>query len=61
MLSNHPKVRLTVYLLSILAAVAAPLAAVAWPEYGTALVTVASVLAAASGSVAASNVDTTKE
>lgn len=58
MLSSHPKARLVVYILSLAAAVIAPFVAIGAPEYGAAAVTASSILAAAAGITAASNVPT---
>lgn len=55
MLSNHPRLRLSIYLMSIGAAVAAPIIAVSSPEYGAAAATAAGVLAGAAGIVASGN------
>lgn len=55
MLSNHPRIRLGLYLTSIVAAVAAPFVAVSFPDYGAAAATAAGVLAAAAGVTATSN------
>lgn len=56
MLENHPKIRLALYLLSLVGAVAAPVLAVTHPEYGAAVTTAAGILTAAAGATALSNV-----
>lgn len=58
MLKNHPRTRLALYLVSIGAAVAAPFATLAAPDLGAAFVTASSVLAAAAGATALTNLDT---
>ncbi len=55
MLSNHPRIRLGLYLTSIGFAVAGVFVAVAAPEYGAAAAAAAGILAAATGATAASN------
>ena len=56
MLNEHPRIRLGIYLASIILGAAAPVLAVLAPEYGTAIATSAGILGAAAGVVAASNV-----
>jgi hypothetical protein len=56
MFEKYPAARLALYALSILFAVAAPFVAIGIPEYGPAVVAASSVLAAAAGVTAASNV-----
>lgn len=56
MLKDHPRLRLAIYLASIVLGAAAPIIAVIAPEYGTAIATSAGILGAAAGVVAASNV-----
>lgn len=56
MLTNHPRVRLGIYIASILTAVVAPFLAVAFPDYGAAATTAAGVLAAAAGVTATTNI-----
>lgn len=55
MLTNHPRIRLGIYLAGLVVAVAAPIVAVAAPEYGTAATVSAGVLLGAVGATAASN------
>ena len=55
MLKNHPTIRLGIYLTSIAVSVLAAVIAVAWPDYGAALVTVAGILNAAALGTASSN------
>jgi hypothetical protein len=61
MFEHYPAARLTLYGLSILAAVAAPFVAIGFPDYGPAVVAASSILAAAAGVTAASNVNTHEE
>lgn len=56
MLANHPRIRLAVYLASVLVGAAAIVAAVYDPQLGAALTAAAGVLGVASGAVAATNV-----
>lgn len=56
MLSNHPRIRLTVYLLSVLVGAGALIAAVYDPQLSAALTAAAGTLAVAAGVVAGSNV-----
>lgn len=57
MFENYPAVRLSLYGLSILAACVAPFVAIGLPDYGPAVVAASSILAAAAGVTAASNVE----
>lgn len=57
MFSNHPRLRLGVYITSLVFAVAAPFVAVGFPDYGSAAVTASSLLAVAAGVTAASNLE----
>lgn len=61
MLTNHPKIRLGLYLVGLAGAVAAPVLAVAFPEYGAAVTTGAGILLGAVGVTAATNVSETIE
>lgn len=56
MLANHPRIRLAVYLASVLVGAGAIIAAVYDPQLGAALTAAAGVLGVASGAVAATNV-----
>lgn len=56
MLANHPRIRLALYLASVLVGAAAVIAAVYDPHLGAALTAAAGILGVASGAVAASNV-----
>lgn len=56
MLSNHPRIRLAIYLASVTIGAAAVVAAVYDPQLGAALTAAAGVLGMAAGTVAASNV-----
>ncbi len=58
MLKNHPRIRLGLYLCGIAAAVAAPIVAVASPDYGVAVSAAAAVLTGAALGTAASNLST---
>ena len=55
MLKNHPRIRLGLYLLGVAGAVAAPIVAVAAPDYGVAVSAAAAVLTGAALGTAASN------
>jgi len=55
MLKNHPRIRLAIYLAGTIIAAAAPIIAVAFPDYGQAVTVSAGILLAAVGITAASN------
>lgn len=55
MLTNHPRLRLALYIAGLVAAVAAPIVNVNAPDYGVAITTAAGILTAAALGTAATN------
>lgn len=55
MLTNHPRIRLALYLVYLVLLVVAPILAVAFPDYGAAIASAAGVLAVAAGFQIATN------